>query len=133
MKLLIKSTAGLLFLVFGLGIALVVWNFYLRHQELGRLYALPTPAGAVWLAHQVSLALVCLVATAGTFAKRGWGGLALAIALTTSTLNVLYRLLWVDTTLLVGRTPEAGVHSWAAGCLCRHCLLARPQKRRRVL
>ena len=102
MNLLIKSAAGLLFLVFGLGIALVVRNFYLWHQDLVGSYALPTPAGAMWLAHQVALALVCLVAMAGTFAKRWWGGDALALVFIASTLNVLYRLLWVDTTLLLG-------------------------------
>ena len=114
MNLLIKSVAGLLFLVFGLGIALVVRNFYLWHQDLVGPYALPTPAGAMWLAHQVALALVCLVAMAGTFAKRWWGGDALALVFIASTLNVLYRLLWVDITLLLGRTQEAG---YTAGLL----------------
>ena len=107
MNILIKSAAGLLSLVFAMGIAQIVRNFYLGHQELVGPYALPTPAGAMWLAHQVGLALVCLVAMAGTFAKRWWGGHALAIALIVSTLNVLYNLLWVDTTLLVNRIPEA--------------------------
>ena len=121
MNLLIRSIAGLLCLVFAVGIVLIVRNFYLGHQELVGPYALPTPAGAMWLAHQIGLALVCLVAMAGTFAKRWWGGPALAIAVSVSMRNVLHRLLWVDTTLLVGRTPEAG---YTAGLLAVYVVIA---------
>jgi hypothetical protein len=114
MNLLIKSFAGLVFLIFAVGIALAVRNFYLWHQDLVGPHALPLAAGALWLAHQIGLMLVVLVAAVGTFAKRWWGADALAIVLLYSTFHVLYRLLWVDTTLLLGRTPEVG---YTAGLL----------------